>query len=50
MVDAIRGHNLLEILDLCGNVIGNTGCEALAGLLEDPHSNLNSLPLKQSHW
>ena len=48
MVDAIKGHNLLEMLDLCGNVIGNTGCEALAGLLEDPHSNLQTLYLSSN--
>ena len=48
MVDAIRGHTLLEMLDLCGNVIGNTGCEALAGLLEDPHSNLQTLYLSSN--
>ena len=45
IVDAIRGHSMLEKLILCRNRIGNAGCEALATLLEDPNSNLQTLDL-----
>ena len=45
IVDAIRGHRLLEELDLYDNNIGNAGCDALATLLEDPNCNLHTLDL-----
>ena len=46
MIDAIRGHSLLEKLYLYRNRIGNTGCHALATLLEDPNCNLKLLSLQ----
>ena len=45
MVEAIRGHRLLEVLDLSMNRIGNAGCDTLATLLEDPVCNLRILDL-----
>lgn len=30
MVEAMRGHRMLEKLLLCGNCIGLTGCQAIA--------------------
>ena len=45
IVDAIRGHRLLEELSLFGNNIGNVGCEAIATLLEDPNCNLRVVHL-----
>ena len=49
IVDAMRGHSILETLDLANNIIGNAGCEALATLLEDPNCNLLILNLAQNH-
>ena len=43
MVDAIRGHDLIEWLDLSYNTIGNAGCETLATWIRDPNSNLRIL-------
>ena len=50
MVEAIkRGCNTsLEELHLFGNRIGNTGCHALATLLEDPNSNIQTLDLDEN--
>ena len=45
IVDAIRGHRMLETLQLYGNDIGNAGCEAIATLLIDPNYNLRYLNL-----
>ena len=45
IVDAIRGHRMLEELSLFGNNIGNVGCEAIAALLADPNCNLRYLSL-----
>ena len=45
MVDAIREHNMLEVLDLHRNNIGNVGCEAIATLLADPNCNIRDLGL-----
>ena len=45
IVDAIRGHNKLEELDLDENNIGDVGCETLATFLEDPSCNLRSISL-----
>ena len=47
MVEAVRGQGIIEELHLGGNRIGNTGCEVLATLLEDPNSNLHTLDLCQ---
>jgi hypothetical protein len=45
VVEAIRGHRMLEELYLFGNSIGNAGCTAIATLLEDPNCNLRHLNL-----
>ena len=42
IVDAIRGHSILEELDLLGNNIGNAGCDALATLLTDLNCSIRS--------
>ena len=47
MVEPIK-HTLKE-LDLHGIGIGNTGCEALAGLLRDPFCVLKSLSLSRNN-
>ena len=41
----MRGHRVLERLDLSGNWIGNAGCLALAALLEDPNCHICILGL-----
>ena len=46
MIEAIRGHRILENLALYGNSIGNVGCQALATLLEDPNCNIRELDLE----
>ena len=46
MVEAIRGHSMLEKLLLYRNRIANAGCHALATLLEDPNSNIQTLDLE----
>ena len=46
MIDAIRGHCMLEYLDLCYNRIGDVGCRALATMLEDPNCNIRELYLE----
>ena len=48
IVDAIRGLRVLEDLDLHHNNIGNTGCDAIAALLEDPNCNLHTLYLNNN--
>lgn len=48
MVEAIRVNSMLEILDLSVNSIGDSGCQALATLLEDPNSNLRVLNLENN--
>jgi len=49
MVDAIRGNNMLlrslGDLNIRNNRIGNEGCQALATLLTDPNTRLNTLNL-----
>jgi len=45
IVEAIRGHNMLEELHLFGNSIDNVGCGALATLLDNPNCNLRHLSL-----
>ena len=45
IVDALRGHLLLETLDLFENYIGNVGCDAIVTLLADPNCNIRSLHL-----
>ena len=45
IVDALRGHRMLKVLDLCENHIGNACCDALAALLADPNCNLQTLSL-----
>ena len=49
IVDAIRGHCMLEDLGLDSNNIGNAGCNAIATLLEDPNSNIRVLNLAQNN-
>ena len=48
IVDAIRGHRMLEVLSLLGNNIGATGCDAIATLLTDPNCNLEHLYLRNN--
>ena len=48
MVEAVRGQGIIEELHLGGNRIGNTGCEVLATLLEDPNCNLRSLDISRN--
>ena len=48
MVEAARGHNSLEDLRLDENQIGNSGCVALATLLEEPNCNLQQLELSNN--
>jgi len=53
IVEAIKGHHMLEILNLYGNDIGSDhhlaacsdGCQALGALLEDPKCNIHTLNL-----
>ena len=45
IVEAIRGNRMLEDLRLGGNHIGNVGCGALATLLEDLLTNIQTLNL-----
>ena len=42
LVEGIRGHRLLEDLDLWSNRIGAAGCEALATLLKDSNCTRES--------
>ena len=46
MVEAMRGLCRLSQIDLSINQIGNSGCVALAALLEDPHSNVSTLVVR----
>jgi len=46
MVEAMREHNSVEELCLSANLIGNTGGQALATLLEDSNCNLHTLELQ----
>ena len=48
IVEAVRGQPSLEILNLYGNGIGKAGLRALASLLSDPISNLQSLNLERN--
>ena len=48
IADAVRGHRMLESLDLYANNIGNAGCDALATLLEDTNCNLRTLNLARN--
>jgi len=45
IVQAIKGHPILEVLNLYGNSIGSVGCHSLATLLEDPKCNVHTLNL-----
>ena len=45
MIEAIKGHSMLEKLYLYGNRIGNAGCHALATLLADINYNILDLDL-----
>ena len=49
MVEAVRGHRSLKILDLESNRIGNAGCEVLDTLLHDPSCNLQILDLRRNN-
>ena len=48
IVEGIRGHRSLEVLDLPGNSIGAAGCQALTTLLEDPNYNIHTLDLEEN--
>ena len=48
MVEAMRGLCRLSQIDLSINQIGNSGCVALATLLEDPHSNVSTLDVMEN--
>ena len=48
IVDAKRGHCMLESLDLGDNDIGNAGCDAIAALLADPNCKLRTLHLERN--
>ena len=48
MVRAIKGHHMLEKLNLYGNSIGQHGCQALGTLLEDPDCNIHKLNLMRN--
>ena len=45
IVEAVRGHRSLKILDLNNNRIGNAGCETIATLIRDHNSNINHVDL-----
>ena len=45
IVEAIRGHSMLEELDLDRNSIGNASCEIIVTLLDNPNSNIHGLGL-----
>jgi len=49
MVESLRGHRSLEELRLENNRIGNTGCDALATLLEDANCNIHTLSLNNNN-
>jgi len=49
MVDALRGHSSLELLDLDQNQIGSIGCEAISSLLTDPNSKLIKVVLRSNN-
>ena len=49
IVDAVRGHNMLEELSLYDNNIGNVGYDAIAALLADPNCNLRILNLGNNY-
>ena len=50
MIEAIKGgcYTSLEKLYLYSNRIGNAGCHAIATLLEDPNSNIQTLDLDEN--
>ena len=48
IVEAVRGHRSLKILDLNNNRIGNAGCETIATLLRDSNSNINHIDLRNN--
>ena len=50
IIEAVRGHHSLEVLNLNGNSIGNAGCEALSTLLRDPNCNLRILSLANNSF
>ena len=49
MIDALRGHCLLEVLGLGDNDIGNDGCDTIATLLINPNCNLHALDLGENN-
>ena len=49
IVEGLRGHRMLEVLNLEGNRIGDAGCDALATLLKDPSCNLQVLKLARNN-
>ena len=49
IIEAIRGHHMLEEFLLPENNIGNIECEGIATLLEDPNCNLQRLNLLRNN-
>ena len=49
MIDALRRHPSLELLDFDRNQIGSIGCEAISSLLTDPNSNLKQVGLRSNN-
>ena len=49
MIDVLRGHPALELLDLDRNQVGSIGCEAISSLLTDPNSKLKQIILRSNN-
>ena len=45
MVEAVRGHRSLEVLNIWSNRFGNVGCTSIATLLADSNCNVHTLSL-----
>ena len=45
LMDAVRGHTSLEILELASNRIGSEGCDAISTLLKDQNCYLRRIDL-----
>ena len=48
IVEGVRGHCSLEVLNLSANRIGHTRCQALSTLLEDPNCHICTLRLQDN--
>jgi len=49
LVNAIRGNQSLEVLNLEVNTIGDAGCETLSTLITNPQLNLRALGINNNH-